>query len=259
MKTTANNSTCKRDEKKQINIKWNSPLFFQIGIITSLMLVFFIMQTKFETQVARSIQLTSPNFEEPPFIDYVIERDNPKPLAPQKPKTVKTIPKIKAITNTEFTVKPNTTPEAESTIPAMDTPVGDGTVSQTEMPAPPENTGPKNMLNVEFVPTYPGCETLGTNSEKVACMSERINSFINKNFRKDILEDLKAQTTYNVYVNFKIDSHGNVTEVRAISNSEKLKKEAQRVIANLPIMKPGKQGDKNVDVFYTVPIAFQIK
>jgi protein TonB len=90
-------------------------------------------------------------------------------------------------------------------------------------------------------------------------MSSKINSFINKNFRKEVLENLNANETYKIYVNFKIDSKGIVSDVKTISHSENLKKEAQRVINNLPIMKPGKQGNKNVDVLYTVPITFKIQ
>ena len=57
---------------------------------------------------------------------------------------------------------------------------------------------------------------------------------------------------------FKIDSNGFIADVVANSHNVYLKKEAQRVINNLPVMKPGKQGDKNVDVVYTVPIVFNI-
>ncbi len=45
MKTTVKNTANKRAQKKQTNIKWNSRLFFQIGVIVSLLLIFFLMQT----------------------------------------------------------------------------------------------------------------------------------------------------------------------------------------------------------------------
>ena len=47
MKTTVENTRNKRAEKKQTNIKWNSRLFFQIGVIVSLLTVFFIMPSRF--------------------------------------------------------------------------------------------------------------------------------------------------------------------------------------------------------------------
>jgi len=258
MKATAKNNRNKRAEKKQININWNSRLFFQIGVIASLLIVFFVMQTNFELNVAEFKQPTSDGIEEPPMIHYVIDVDRPKPAEPIKKVIEKRVPTPKIVTSNTFVVKPNTTTDVETPIAATDAPV-------IEAPEPvntaeaPEDTKPKNILNVEFVPVFPGCESLGTNSEKVECMSSKINSFINKNFRKEVLEDLNANETYKIYVNFKIDSNGYVTEVKANSHSENLKKEAQRVINDLPTMKPGKQGNKNVDVLYTVPITFKIQ
>lgn len=259
MKTTEKITRSKRTEKTQINITWNSRLFFQMGVIVSLLIVFFLMQTNFEMNVAEFKQPISEGIEEPPMITYVIDVDMPKPAEPIKNVIEKRLPTPRVVTSNTFIVKPNTTTDVETQIAATDVP-------PIEAPEPPVNTTvvpvddrPKNMLNVEFVPVYPGCESLGTNAEKVECMSSNINSFINKNFRKEVLEDLSANETYKIYVNFKIDSKGYVTDVKANSHSENLKKEAQRVINNLPTMKPGRQGDKNVDVVYTVPITFKIQ
>ncbi|MDC7999433.1 energy transducer TonB [Aequorivita todarodis] len=259
MKATAKNTRNKRAEKKQINIKWNSRLFFQIGVIASLLVVFFVMQANFELNVAEFKQPTYDGIEEPPMKEYVIDVDLPKPAEPIKKIIEKRVPIPKVVASNSFVVKPNASTDVETPIAATDAPV-------VETPAPPSNatetfedTKPKNMLNVEFVPVFPGCESLGSNAEKVECMSSKINSFINKNFRKGVLEGLNANETYKIYVNFKIDSKGYVTDVRANAHNENLKKEAQRVINNLPTMKPGKQGNRNVDVLYTVPITFNIQ
>ena len=37
----------KREEKKRINIRWNSGLFFQIGLIISMLFVFLIVESNF--------------------------------------------------------------------------------------------------------------------------------------------------------------------------------------------------------------------
>lgn len=259
MKATAKNTQNKRVEKKQISINWNSGLFFQIGVVVSLLIVFFLMQTNFEMKVAEFKQPIPEGIEEPPMIEYVIDVDRPKPAEPIKKIIEKRMPITKTVTSTTIVVKPDATTDVETPIAVTDAPV-------IETPKTPVNTTitsvdnkPKNMLNVEFVPVFPGCESLGTNAEKVECMSSKINSFINKNFRKEVLENLNPNETYRIYVNFKIDSKGYVTDVKANSQSENLKKEAQRVINNLPTMKPGKQGNKNVDVLYTVPITFKIQ
>lgn len=259
MKATVENARNKQEGKKQTNIKWNSRLFFQIGIIASLLIVFFLMQTDFEVKSFKITSSTSEGIKDPPIFNYVVEMDKPKPSEPVKKIIEKKVPIQKPVKSTVFEVKPNTDPDVETQIPATDIPV-------TETPAPsetssvePEDTKPRNIKNVEFVPVFPGCETLGTNTEKIECMSSKINSFINKNFRKELLEDLNSNETHRIFVNFKINSNGFVTDVIANSHNANLKKEAQRVINNLPTMKPGKQGDRNVDVLYTVPIIFKIQ
>lgn len=259
MKTTENNYQNKRDVKKAININWNSRLFFQIGVIVSLLLVFFLMQTDFEMRVAEYKPDTSHGLEEPPMMNYEIDLDIPKPVEKQNIVVQKKMPIQRVIQSNTFEVKPNTAPDIESPIATTNVQVNEAPVTPVNTTVTPADNKPKNIMNVEFVPVFPGCESLGTNAEKVECMSSKISSFVNKKFRKEVLENLKPNETYRIYVNFKIDSKGFVTEVVANAHNENLKKEAQRVIGDLPTMKPGKQGDKNVDVLYTVPIAFKIQ
>ncbi len=259
MKSTVKNARNKRQEKKQTNIKWNSRLFFQIGVITSLFLVFFIMQTNFEIREYKVTSSTSEGIIDPPMFEYVLDVEKPKPAEPVKKIIDKQVPIQKPVKSSVFEVKPDTAPDIETPIAATDAPVIETPTTPEAPPIDAKPTAPSSIMNVEFVPVFPGCEALGTNAEKIECMSSKINSFINKNFRKELLEDLKSNETYKIFVNFKIDSNGFVTDVIANSHNVNLKKEAQRVINNLPTMKPGKQGDKNVDVLYTVPIIFKIQ
>lgn len=259
MKTTVENSRNKRQLKKQTNIKWNSRLFFQVGVIASLLIVFFIMQTNFEMRSVAINPPTSDGLDELPTIIYEIDVDKPQPVEPVKKVVAKRVPIQKIARITEFDVKPDNSNTVETPTAPVDNPIVETPKAPITPDVTPVESKPSSILNVEFVPVFPGCEALATNSEKIDCMSSKINSFINKNFRKELLEDLKANETHRIYVNFKIDSKGYVTDVVARSHNENLKKEAQRVINNLPTMKPGKQGDKNVDVLYTVPIVFNIQ
>jgi protein TonB len=259
MKTTVENARNKREEKKQTNIKWNSRLFFQMGVITSLLIVFFIMQTNFEMKsVAINPKITD-GITEPPMIDYEIDLDKPKPVEILKKAPQKQVPVITIKKSDVFDVQPDDSPVVETPIAADSDPVIEAPAAPVVPVDNPVSSGPVSIISVEFVPVYPGCESLGTNAEKVECMSSKINTFINKNFRKELLENLGSNETHRIYVNFKIDSKGYVTDVVANSHNANLKKEAQRVVNNLPTMKPGKQGDKNVDVLYTVPIVFKIQ
>lgn len=259
MKTTVENARNKRQLKKQTNIKWNSRLFFQVGVIASLLAVFFIMQTNFEVRPVAVNHIISDPLSEPPMIDYVLDVNEPKPVAPIKKVVENRIVVPKVVKSSTFDVKPDTAPDVETPIAATDDPVIEAPITPEVPPVDTKPDAPTFITNVEFVPVFPGCEALGTNAEKIECMSSKINSFINKNFRTELLENLNSNETHRIYVNFKINSKGYVTDVVANSHDANLKKEAQRVINNLPTMKPGKQGDRSVDVLYTVPIVFKIQ
>lgn len=259
MKTTVKNTRNKIEEKKLVNIVWNSRLIFQIGIIISGLIIFFIMQTSFEMRSPDYAESSSFGLEEPPMINYQLDVEKPQSMASVKKEPVKPITIPKPVKSDVFIVKENTSDEVETLVLPTDNPVIESPGPNVSQPNVPESTGPSSILNVEFVPVYPGCEGLGSNSEKIDCMSSQINTFINRNFRREILEDLERNQIQKIYVQFRIDSQGFITDVRANSTNEKLKNEAKRVIANLPKMKPGRQGDKNVDVLYTVPIVFRIE
>ena len=51
-----------------------------------------------------------------------------------------------------------------------------------------------------------------------------------------------------VYVNFVIDKDGSITSIRMRGPDKNLEKEAQRIIAKLPRMTPGKQRGRAVRV-----------
>ncbi|WGF93807.1 energy transducer TonB [Aequorivita marisscotiae] len=260
MKTTVKNTQSKREDKKRVNIAWNSRLFFQIGVIVSLLAVFFIVQTDFEISNPTISVNTSKGIEEPYTIAYELEIEKPTIVAPKKDIVKKPTPVKRAVKSPVFDVKPNSASVIETPIANTDGPVVETPIStKPALETPTTNEGTKTVMNVEFVPVFPGCESLPTNNEKIECMSSKINAFINKNFRKEYLENLNPNETYRIYVNFKIDSNGFISEVVANSHNANLKKEAQRVVNNLPKMKPGKQGDKNVAVMYTVPIVFEIQ
>lgn len=259
MKATVENPVNKREEKKLVNIAWNSRLYFQIGIIISCLIVFFVMRASFKVGLPPINEPSTYRLEEPPMINYRLDVEKPQPIASVKSKPVKPMTIPKQVKSDVFIVKDNTSKEAETPIAPTDfTPIEAPEASLSEQPIP-EPTGPKSIINVEFVPVYPGCEGLSSNAEKIDCMSSQINNFINRNFRKEILENLERNQIQKIYVQFKIDSDGFIRDVRANSRNEKLKNEAQRVVANLPKMKPGRQGDRNVEVLYTVPIVFQIR
>ncbi len=112
---------------------------------------------------------------------------------------------------------------------------------------------------IENVPVYPGCENAGNNEAKKACMSEKIQKFVQKKFDTDLANDLGLDGKQRISVQFKIDNKGNVVDVRARAPHPKLEAEAIEVVKGLPKMTPGKQRGKAVGVIYALPILFQVE
>ena len=62
-----------------------------------------------------------------------------------------------------------------------------------------------------------------------------------------------------IYVGFRIDKKGFITEIQVRAPHPRLKKEAVRVVKTLPRMTPGKQRGKPVGMKYSLPISFNVE
>ncbi len=111
---------------------------------------------------------------------------------------------------------------------------------------------------IENVPVYPGCK--GTNEEKKKCMVDKITKHVGKKYNTGLAGDLGLTPgKKRVYVQFKIDRTGKITDVRARGPHARLEKEAVRVVKLLPDMTPGKQRGRPVGVKYTLPITLVVE
>ena len=113
------------------------------------------------------------------------------------------------------------------------------------------------------VKIFPGCE--GLDREKIKdCTVDKITDFVNTNFNTNFGKDLKIQGINRVVVQFKIAEDGEVTDIRSRSLADKaeireaLQNEANRVIASLPKMQPGKMKGNDVGIMYSLPIVFAV-
>ena len=112
--------------------------------------------------------------------------------------------------------------------------------SRTE-PAPSEV-----FVVVEEMPSFPGGE-------------KALMEFIYRNIQYP--EEAKLNGIEGrVILRFCITSQGYVDRITVIKGVHPaLDEEARRVIAMLPQWKPGRQGGKPVNVWYSVPVTFQLK
>jgi protein TonB len=111
---------------------------------------------------------------------------------------------------------------------------------------------------IENVPVYPGCK--GTNEQKKQCMVDKITKHVGRKYNTGLAGDLGLSPgKKRVYVQFKIDKTGKITDVRARGPHARLEKEAVRVVQLLPDMTPGKQRGRAVGVKYTLPITLVVE
>jgi len=110
----------------------------------------------------------------------------------------------------------------------------------------------------DIIPIYPGCEDSLTNKTRKACMNRNVNSFIVKNFNKNIAKNLTSGKK-RIIVNFKADKNGNIEIVKVVAPSVNLQIEAYRVIKLLPKLTPALQNGKFKIFPFSIPIVFQVQ
>jgi len=115
------------------------------------------------------------------------------------------------------------------------------------------------FMIIENVPIFPGCK--GDNKKLRACFSAQMSKFVSKNFDSELASaiGLSPGSIQRIFVMFKIDKNGNITNIQARAPHKKLKEEAIRVIKLLPKMTPGKQRGRAVGVRYGLPIVFRVE
>lgn len=250
-----NEKNVKKPQKHDVNLQKNSTLYFQIGLILCLLATYFLMDMKFLTS-----EIVIPNLNGDNGIDKVFTMNDykiyEKPVKKTEPKVVR---KRVVLTNKIKTVKNDF--KLKDTKREIITAVQNTTnkkVNPSITTKSSENTNKTIILDlVEQVPIFPGCEELTNNSDRKACMSEKISKLVRRKFDTSVGDNLGLSGKQTIYVQFKIDQTGNVIDIKTNAKYAQLEKEAKRVVGKLPTMIPGKQKDKNVSVIYTLPIAFQ--
>ena len=112
---------------------------------------------------------------------------------------------------------------------------------------------------IEQVPVYKGCESESNNSEKKACMSQKIAELFKRHFNTVLPEDSKIESgKIRIFVNFIIDEDGNITKPSARGPSKHLESEALRVLKLVPQLTPGYVREKPVKVPYSLPLVAQV-
>ena len=228
----------------------NSGLYFVIGLALVLFLTWRALEFKTykkDVQERRIVEILEAPKEDVPIVEAF--KMPPPPAPPAAPAIIQVVEDVVEI---EETVIQSTESSQEAIIEKPIIKVEEIEVVEEE-----------EILEVPFaiienVPIYPGCDKNISNEEQKECFQAKVMEHVRKNFTyPEAAVDLGIQG--RVYVQFVIDTKGNITNIATRGPHAYLEKEAHRIISSLPPMTPGKQRGRAVKVPYNMPITFRLE
>ena len=209
----------------EISLEKKKGLFFQIGLVVTLVIVLGAFEWKSYEKVDYNLgQLNLDDLEEE-IIPITRQEITPPPPPPPPPEVIVIVEDIVEIVDE---AKIETTESDEMVAIEIE-----------------EESDEEFFMVVENMPEFPGGE-LG------------LMKYIQKNVKYPPIAK-EYNITGKVYVSFIVDKSGSVTDVKIVRGVDKsLDAEAVRVVKSLPKYKPGKQRGKAVRVMFTIPINFTL-
>ena len=237
----------KNKKNKKVDLSKRSVLFFQVGLILSLFLVWQLIEWKVDAANEKSPTAISMDSFEEEAVPITVFKE---PTPPKVPQLIVQVPEI--ADDDEDVV--------ESLVAATeDTGAKDLRVEDIKEIEPDEDIEDYSIMSVEAVPVFPGCENLQSNEQRRLCMGDKIKQIVNRTFDTSLGSELGLSGINKIYVSFKIEPDGSISVIGARGPHPKLEEEAIRIAKSLPEMQPGKQGGKPVGVIYTLPIIFRVQ
>jgi len=209
----------------EISLEKKKGLFFQIGLILSLVIVLVAFEWKNYEKLEYNLgQLNLDDMEEE-IIPITKQELKPPPPPPPPPEVIEII---------EDDI------EIEDELEIEDTESDEDEEIEIE-----EEDDEEFFMVVENMPEFPGGD-LG------------LMKYIQKHVKYPAIAK-EYNITGKVYVSFIVDKTGSVTNAKIVRGVDKnLDAEALRVVKSLPKYKPGKQRGKTVRVMFTIPINFTL-
>lgn len=227
-------------------------ILIQLGLVLSLFIVYEFLTMKSYPREVKELSGTLLNIED---IDKLIEV---KPIEMEaKPETKVTLPEKILKVEDDVEIKETVIESTEiNEFDAVTVNVDKAIVAVEEEEEIVEDIA---FVVIEDVPIFPGCK--GNNSELRACFSDQIAKFVSARFNIGLAADLGLTpgSIQKIFVIFRIDKNGNITDINARAPHKQLQEEAIRVIGLLPQMTPGRQRGKPVGVKYGLPIVFKVE
>ena len=234
----------KKNEK--VDLSKNSSLYFVIGLSLILLISWQAIEWKTYDKSLygyEALNVEDDDDEEIPITEQIKTPPPPPPPPPPAPEVIEVVEDEEEV---EETVIESTETNEDEIIEVEEVEIEEE-FDDVDVP----------FAVIEDVPIFPGCERV-KKSERRNCFQQQMNKHIRKNFRyPEIAQEMGIQG--RVYVNFIISKDGSITNIRMRGPDKNLEKEAQRIIAKLPTMIPGKQRGRAVRVPFSIPITFRLQ
>ncbi len=233
-----------------VDLNRNSGLYFVMGLTIVLFATWRLLEIKtYESneEYVNVLNVEDQMDEEVPITEML--RTPPPPPPPSAPEVIEIVEDVEEIEETLI----------ESTESNQDTFIEDNVVEMDDLEVEEvEEDILVPFTIIENVPVFPGCENLKSEKEKKECFNQMVQQHIKKNFHYPEAA-LEMGISGRVFVQFIIDKDGKVTDIRQRGPDRMLEKEAARIIASLPKMKPGMQRGRPSKVGYSIPINFTMQ
>lgn len=239
----------KAKKNPKVDVGRNSDLYFTVGLLVMLFITHTMINYKtYVTQDSFSeLLVIADEFEEEiPITEQI--KTPPPPAPPAAAPEVITI--VDDVNEIEETVIESSEIAQEDGIEEREVFVEDVEVEEEEEYIEVPFTA------IENVPVFPGCT--GDNEALRKCFQEKMAEHI-KNTFKYPESALEMGVHGKVYVLFKIDTKGNIANIRTRGPDKCLEEEAHRIVSSIPKMVPGKQRGVPVNVPYSLPITFHLE
>ena len=230
------------------NLENYSKLFMQLGLVLALLVVYVAIEKKTYDRVINDLGIATYNIDDEEQVVEIEQVKPPEQQAPPPP-TPDKIEVVEDEKEVEETIIESTETDEKAVIKPQ---------KIVEVKEEEDIIEDVPFAIIEDVPIFPGCK--GSKAELKECLQEKITAHVNKKFNSELASDLGlAPGIKRIFVMFKIDKTGEITDVQARAPHVRLQEEAVRVVNSLPKMIPGKQRGRAVGVKYSLPIAFKVE
>ena len=236
----------KKNPKADLNR--NSGLYFVMGLAIVLFVTWRALEYRtYDTVQDEIVMLVDAESLDEDVPQTEMIRTTPPPPPPAAPEVIEV---IEDTDDVEETIIESTEISQETEIASVNLDASDINVDEEE-----EDISVPFAI-IEVVPVFPGCEGLSPEDQR-DCFNQKMMEHVQKNFMyPKTAEELGIEG--RVFVQFVIGRDGKITKIRSRGPDPSLEQEAQRIIAALPQMIPGRQRNRNVSVPYSIPINFKL-